>query len=446
MRPPLADIIIVMKTSSAGSGPAVPVVTLWHGDSDRALRFLADASVDAVVTDPPFGLTRNIDSHALLEGWLRGRRAAPGTGIAGEAWDGAVPSPGFWIALRRVLKPGGFCIVFAGARTADLMGVSLRLGGLEVIDQIAWLHGSSWLRHRRHALTGARQGATGLKAANTPVLVARRPGEGTVVQNLGRYGTGVFDLDGGAVGHRDPANVMLSHEPECDDSRCDPQCPVHRLDRQSGSLKARGNRAPTRSGGSGRHGLGPRNVTVADHGPGDAGGASRFFYASRPNLHERHLAVDDDSRDGHVAAKPVDLLRWLIRLTNPSRGTVLDPFAGSGSVLVAATAEGCNSIGIDQDERSIELATRRLAETPVDLQRRTIRSKRFPDHTDAETAAETLRNAAANLRRRERLVEEARRDRNGRVTEARAAGLTWRQIAELAGLSSPQAAERIGRL
>jgi DNA modification methylase len=121
--------------------------TLHHGDCLEALRAMPDNSIDAVVTDPPYGLGKPPPIRDLLRAWLadedHDHLAGPG-GFMGRAWDAMVPHPSVWTECCRVLKPGGHLIAFAGQRTADLMGVALRLGGLTIRDLGAWAYWSGF--------------------------------------------------------------------------------------------------------------------------------------------------------------------------------------------------------------------------------------------------------------------------------------------------------------
>lgn len=106
---------------------------------------VADSSVDAIVTDPPYGLSKQPDMTEVLRHWLAGDDYVHGgSGFMGKSWDSFVPGPAVWKEAIRCLKPGGWAVVFAGSRTQDLMALSLRLAGFEIVDTGMWLYGSGF--------------------------------------------------------------------------------------------------------------------------------------------------------------------------------------------------------------------------------------------------------------------------------------------------------------
>lgn len=116
-----------------------------HGSCLDIMKTLPDNSIDAVVCDPPYGLGKQPDVVELMECWLRGDQYDPGGGgFMGRKWDSFVPGPHYWREAMRVLKPGGHMLVFAGTRTVDLMGLSIRMAGGQVRDSIAWCMGSGF--------------------------------------------------------------------------------------------------------------------------------------------------------------------------------------------------------------------------------------------------------------------------------------------------------------
>jgi site-specific DNA-methyltransferase (adenine-specific) len=253
---------------------------------------------------------------------------------------------------------------------------------------------------------------TALKPAVEPIVLARKPLEGTVAENVQKYGTGALNIDGCRIpmgdeydptkmqhcqteqpghtvtlnnpgfstptykpGGRWPANVMLSHLSECEQIgtreepgdtipgivavwNCAPGCPVALLNEQSGTIKngtgTGGQRTYTNECGqfAGVHGVPskPTEHTIYN----DTGGAARFFYCAKVNKHERGEA------NRHPTVKPIALMEYLIRLVTPPKGLVLDPFAGSGSTLLAADRLGFASIGIEKEPHYYDLILSRV--------------------------------------------------------------------------------------
>ncbi len=123
------------------------MATIIHGDCLEELKKLEDSSVDAVVCDPPYGLSNTKPQQVadVLKAWVTGDTVsvpAKRGGFMGADWDSFVPPPAVWEECMRVLKPGGHMAVFAGARTQDLMGLSIRLAGFEIRDTLGWVYGS----------------------------------------------------------------------------------------------------------------------------------------------------------------------------------------------------------------------------------------------------------------------------------------------------------------
>jgi hypothetical protein len=115
--------------------------TLHHGDCLDVLRGMADASVDSIVTDPPYGLSDHKPTEvvACLSAWIAGELYTPkGKGFMGKGWDAWVPGPEVWRECLRVLKPGGHLLAFAGTRSMDLMCMAVRLAGFELRDSIGY--------------------------------------------------------------------------------------------------------------------------------------------------------------------------------------------------------------------------------------------------------------------------------------------------------------------
>ena len=355
------------------------------------------------------------------------------------SWDSFVPPPAVWEECMRVLKPGGHMAVFAGARTQDLMGLSIRLAGFEIRDTLGWVYGSGMpkshnvskaidraagklapestgftvagyshnpdkLQHTapsrgyippKPVTDGAKRWdgwGTALKPAIEPIILARKPLDGTVANNVLAHGVGGLnidacrvgtsgggthcnnrDADGKCLGHGDagksqsgatfhadeatspagrfPANVLLDEHA------------AKEMDKQSGVLK---------SGALDRSKITAENKIFGKppakregtYSPNE-GGASRFFpvfkyQAKAPKKERPVIEREDGTKIQHPTVKPEKLMSWLVELITPPGGVVLDPFAGSGTTLQAALNKGFTPIGIEQDADYIKLIEKRL--------------------------------------------------------------------------------------
>jgi site-specific DNA-methyltransferase (adenine-specific) len=451
-----------------------------HADCLYAMSCLPDACIDAIVCDPPYDLTagkRGGSGVASVRLDTPYGRARIGTGngaggFMGKAWDatGIAFDPATWREALRVLKPGGHLLAFGGTRTFHRLTCAIEDAGFEIRDSIAWMHAQGFPKSLDVSKAIDRSGGgetapqwegwgTALKPAWEPVVVARKPLDGTVAANVLKHGTGALNIDGcrvhsgpsaggsvsgdNAFGQdsgwnehenrpteidrsmtagRWPPNVVFNHaegcrnagtkrvptattvrkniEPEtmtswmgrwaaptgddvtyADADRletvaawdCAPGCPVAALDAQSGTLSVTGVRSD-RSAAATVAGTawGTDNHRSTEY-PGDTGAASRFFpqfqagatdvpfyYTAKASTAERTVGLNE--RSIHPTMKPVNLMRWLIRLATPPGGLVLDPFTGSGSTGVAAMLEGggFRFLGIEREPEYVAIAEQRI--------------------------------------------------------------------------------------
>ena len=231
---------------------------------------------------------------------------------------------------------------------------------------------------------------TALKPAIEPIILARKPLDGTVANNVLAHGVGGLNIDACRVGTkvegartngsandvygdlsytagetwepsaagRFPANVLLDEHA------------AKEMDKQSVGTRAE---KPSKSGKTGATVQGA--TWKIWHTPGeeiagynDSGGASRFFpvfkyQAKAPKKERPVIEREDGSKIQHPTVKPLTLLEWLVELITPPGGVVLDPFAGSGTTLQAALNKGFTPIGIEQDADYIQLIEKRLEGT-----------------------------------------------------------------------------------
>lgn len=141
--------------------------------------------------------------------------------------------------------------------------------------------------------------------------------------------------------------------------RCAPGCPIAALDAQAGKRRTGGLRAGQRRGVNAVFGKSPRSAAAATDVPASTGVASRFFFCAKPSKREKRVGLEGVEIK-HPTVKPLALMRWLVRLVTPAGGLVLDPFAGSGTTLVAALVEGRRVIGIEREAKYLPIVVGRV--------------------------------------------------------------------------------------
>lgn len=412
------------------------------GNNLQELPKLPDNSIDSIVTDPPYEL-----------------------GFMGKTWDstGIAYNTEVWQQCLRVLKPGGHVLAFGGSRTYHRLACAIEDAGFQIRDQIMWVYGSGFPKSlniskaidkasgatrnvvgvgksgkNRNVLNAAdypdtfggdyeiteaatqeaRQWegwGTALKPAHEPIVLARKPLDGTVANNVLTHGLGGINIDGCRVDFvsdddREESTAKNQHqnfgtEPMTnntvygDYSMIKPtnynppgRFPANFIhdgsdevlelfpDSKGGAYPAKRGQAVNTAFASGQETEGGFRKM------GDIGSAARFFYCAKANKTDRNEGLDDfaPKRDAdriatdgvggenprnrtntakvnhHPTVKPTTLMRYLIRLVTPPHGTVLDPFTGSGSTGKAAVLEGFNFIGIELDPDYIAIAEARI--------------------------------------------------------------------------------------
>jgi DNA modification methylase len=317
-----------------------------HGDCRQRLAKLEAECVDAVATDPPYGIDiggQRWDVHAIRR--ETANRALRRTAAeAFQAWSTAWASE-----CLPVMRPGAHLAAFGAPRTAHRLACALEDAGFELRDTLMWLYGTGLPKSRR--LAGGQ--ATALKPAYEPILLARKPPLRPIERNIERHRTGALNTDACRVAGRHPANVLLTHHQACRSSRCDPErCPASIIDHAAHSTRGTG-----------------------------GGGPSRLFYCPKAGRAERdqgceHLprrkldlfprAASSPKRprpaaNNHPTVKPMALMRWLIRLLAPADGLVLDPFCGSGTTGCAAVLERRRFLGIERESHYVTVANARIS-------------------------------------------------------------------------------------
>jgi site-specific DNA-methyltransferase (adenine-specific) len=328
--------------------PAGDGVQLLEGDCLEVLGTLEAESIDAILTDPPYGIGfqhERWDSVAIREAAARAGHDRLGSSEAFEVWCR------IWAGeCRRVMKPGAYLAAFGSPRTYHRLACGLEDAGFEIRDTLMWLYGTGMSKSRRYP--GGR--ASTLKPAFEPIVLARRELDGTTEETIARHGTGALCTDQCRTHDRHPANVLPGHESDCKEGSCAPGCPAAMVDASAERTRARS---------------GPRTPP------------SRFLYCPKVSRAERsagceHLPsnrfdllpnASGGSRprkptgNPHPTVKPLELMRWLVRLLCPEGGLVLDPFCGSGTTGAAAAIEGRRFCGIELEPAYVEIAAARIS-------------------------------------------------------------------------------------
>lgn len=417
--------------------------SLYHGDCIDIGSVLQPNSIDTVITDSPYGIK-----------------------FMSKKWDHGVPAVPFWEEIFKVTKPGGYLFAFGGTRTFHRLACNIEDAGWNIIDCIGWVYGVGFPKglnvskaidkhlgaerdvvgydesrvrpNRTGKVLGEKEydrsdnGATitapktkeaiewdgwgtALKPAWEPIIVARKPLEGTVAENILKYGVGAMNIDASRVGIRtknesgwSKTGAKASENRAMSGNNYDrepkdevgvgrfPANFIHDGSEEVVSLfpdsKSTGGQSSLGAFRNGKvFGKGEDIRCNADPGFGDNGSASRFFYCAKASKRDRDEMEEDiamakqisqkygmktsvDSREGrtegertetpkanfHPCVKPTKLMRYLCKLANPPNGVILDPFMGSGSTGKAAILEGFKFVGIELEKDYLQIAKRRI--------------------------------------------------------------------------------------
>lgn len=338
---------------------------MYSGDCLKVMKDMPNDSIDSIITDPPYGIS-----------------------FMKNEWDHGVPGKKFWEEMLRVSKPGSNLFSFGGTKTFHRLMVSIEDAGWEIRDTLMWIYtsglpknmdvskaveaqrlfGGSSRKQQRMASMGFRyddcdtKGTTGkmrstiggttsnpassinnewygwgtaLKPAYEPIILARKPLIGTIAVNVLQHNTGGINIDA--------CMILTAEEIERNNSnnegRVKGRWPANIIQDGSDEIK---------------------ELFQNDEIP------SRFFYTTKATRHDRDVGVS--GKNTHPTVKPTDLMRYICRMSTPKNGTILDPFAGSGSTGKAAILEGFNFIGIEKDEEFLEIAKARLENSQMEYE------------------------------------------------------------------------------
>jgi len=426
---------------------------IYNMDCLEGMKQLDDNSIDCVVTDPPYGLK-----------------------FMNKSWDYDVPSIDIWLECFRILKPGAHLLCFGGTRTYHRMAVNVEDGGFEIRDMINWIYGSGFPKsldvgkafdklqgnkrevvgEAKHPTSKDRTGnkslyqaeehlgsnydltkgnsswegwGTGLKPAHEPIVLARKPLAGTVVDNVLKYGVGGLNIDECRISHNEPEKTTnrkqrsaVWNPSNCGfDSTQNIQASASQLGRFPANVIHDGSEEvvslfPDRrttwistNHSNNRVGefLGDLNHP-GNQGFNDNGSAARFFYCAKASKAERnkgcneiekqighnrfdkckkcggyilqnpdrpsackceHPVRQDNIMKGnyHPTVKPIALMEYLIKLVSVNKAVVLDPFIGSGTTAIACKQLNRNYIGFEISKEYCDIANKRLQSTQEPL-------------------------------------------------------------------------------
>lgn len=422
---------------------------MHHGDLFAVLPTLGAASIDACVTDPPYGIGfmgKEWDSfkpelsERLRErghSWvkkrpdnpnLNGRVRQPGVSPSAVEYDRSSEGQrGFqawterWAReVHRVLKPGAYLVVCGAPRSHHRMMCGLEDAGFVIRDCFAWLFGSGFPKNYN---LGNGKG-TALKPAHEPIALAWKPFAGSIKATHQKHGTAALNIDACRVGDeqiisngqavsdlnarrfREGTRPTAYDAPQEASSHCGrwpanvllDEVAAAQLDAQTSELSTHGcgehyrDTEKTRNlyrAFAGTASLAPAQQT-------EIGGASRFYYVAKPSREERDYGCEGlplgkvrpdgaafgeqtmwngqngdaewraknpnhPARNSHPTVKPVELMRWLVKLVVPIGGVCLDPFTGSGTTGMACRYELREFIGIEREAEYVAIAERRIA-------------------------------------------------------------------------------------
>lgn len=389
--------------------------TIYEGKMQDVLSQLELNSIDSIVTDPPYELN-----------------------FMGKGWDnsGVAFQKDTWKHCYDVLKPGGYLLAFGGSRTFHRIACAIEDAGFEIRDTIMWIYGSGFPKSMNIGLaidkkngvesidtgivssnarpnsdksntlyesgtvgkdfnikiaTNEWQGwGTTLKPAFEPIIIARKPFKGSLIDNVIEHGVGGMNIDECRVEYGKETDKRIGT-----DAVNTSKCGFWSKDKNNGQTQMYKD-----------NGRFPANVILTydetdfdevcggfpNNIKDNSGSAARYFYCAKASKKDRDEGLDefqekkiygDDMKWGygnnngdnfgervanvsrkniHPCVKPTELMQYIIRLVTPKNGTVLDPFMGSGSTGKAAMYENKNYyfIGVEMTQEYLPIAKARI--------------------------------------------------------------------------------------
>ena len=271
--------------------------TIICDDNVSALSSIAENTFHSCITDPPYGMGMDI-------------------------WDHNVPPVETWEAVYRTMRPGAFVLSFCSPELYHRMAINVEDAGFRPLDMITWMVTTKMIKPNR------------LKPAHEPIFVAQKPFKGSIADNVEKWGCGAINVE--------TTRIPWDKEPPKN------QPANGHARRNFGKESTEGSKFDTKDANvDGRY---PSNIIghfdVPDH--------QKYFYAPRATRKERGEYND------HPTPKPINLMRYLVRVYSPKGGHVLDPFNGSGSTGIAALQEGDQYTGIDMSQHYCDITEQRI--------------------------------------------------------------------------------------
>ncbi len=319
-----------------------------HGDCLDIMKEMEDNSIDFIVTDSPYGIS-----------------------FMSKKWDQQIPPIEYWQEMLRICKPGSMMACAGLPRMYHRLACVVEDAGWQVRDCIMHIFGSGF--PKSHNKFGFEGYGTALKPAYEPWLLCMKPIEKTFANNAEKWGVGGINIDGCRIGTSKDMNPN-----DFDDSL-------------GGERKDTSNHTNSNL----IKGRWPANLILDESAAEQldqmtGNNSSRFFYCAKSSSSERNKGLEGmplkESRplgisnwegqtngsgdvmgkskpqyNSHPTVKPISLMKYIIKLLAPPGNPILlDPFAGSGSTLVAAKEQGISAIGIEKEQEYIEIANKRL--------------------------------------------------------------------------------------
>ena len=289
-------------------------------ESLKHLKTLEDNTFDSCVTDPPYHLAsilkrfgpgqKGINNKDEKEG-RNGPYHRAAKGFMGQTWDGGdiAFNKDFWKEVLRVMKPGAVLLSFAATRNYHRMAVAVEDAGFEIFDMINWIYGSGFPKRKNY-----------LKPGHEPIVMARKG----VNKSL--------NIDESRVPGYEWDTIKNRREPKKHKEA------IYKL-----GLKKTGTGEKIK----GRY---PANVI---HDGSYYEEWVKYFYCAKASKKEK-------GNTEHPTVKPLELMRYLVKLVTPKDGTVLDPFAGTGTTGEAALLEGRKYYLIEREKNYFKDIEKRL--------------------------------------------------------------------------------------